>query len=233
VNRGSLPAVVRQESGTDEDGRLPRLPPGRHGLPREFVTRNQRERLLAGTIAAVAQFGYRDTSVTQIAAAAGVSRRTFYAYFKTKEECFLSTYDLFEKHLLEAMRAGGEKARGWGATVRARVATMLDFLAANPDLVRFSLLAPPSAGGEIAERGRTFLAALIGLLTDGHPTTRGRGEADPLDLEAMQGAISSVLAAAVAENEAETLKEVAPQVVELVLVPFLGRRRAGEEARKA
>ncbi len=221
---------MARESGTDEDGKLRRLPPGRHGLSREFVTRNQRERLIAGTIAALAEHGYRDTSVTQIAAAAGVSRRTFYSYFKTKEECFAAAYDLFERHLLDALQGSGEKARSWSAKVRARVTTLLDFLAANPDLVRFSLVSPPSAGGEVAERGRSFLKALVYQLAEGHPDPRGDGIA--LELEAMQGSIAAVLTGAVQKRDGETLDGAAGQLVELVLAPFVGRRRAIGEAEK-
>jgi len=223
---------VARESGTDEDGKLRRLPPGRHGLSRDFVTRNQRERLIAGTIAAVAEHGYRETSVTQIAAAAGVSRRTFYGYFKTKEECFAATYDLFEGHLLEALAGSGEKARSWSAKVRARVTTLLDFLGANPDLVRFSLVAPPSAGGEIAERGRAFLKGLVDQLTEGHPAPRRAADDPALELEAMQGSIAAVLTGAVQVRDDETLADTAPQLVELALAPFVGRRRATGEAEK-
>lgn len=221
-----------EEKGGDGDGKLRRLPPGRHGLSREFVTRNQRERLVAGTIASVAERGYRDTSVTQIAAAAGVSRRTFYSYFSTKEECFYNSFDLFERHLLEALKNGQTGGRSWSDTVRARAATLLDFLVANPDLVRFSLVAPPTAGGEIAARGRGFLQGLVEHLTEGHPTVRGRSDQTAVELEAMAGALSAVLVSAV-ESEDDGLAEAGPQLVELVLAPFVGRRRAALAAEAA
>ncbi len=217
-------------SRTDEDGKLRRLPPGRHGLSREFVTRNQRERLAAGTIAAVAEHGYRETSVTQIAAAAGVSRRTFYSYFSTKEECFFDTYGLFEEHLFEALGEADAGVRGWSAKVSARIATLLDFLSANPDLVRFSLLAPPNAGGEVGARSREFLGHLVDRLTEGRPEDQGRSEASAIELEAMPGAISSVLVSRVGAAEEARLRDAAPQLVELVLTPFIGRRRAAAEA---
>jgi AcrR family transcriptional regulator len=225
--------VAPRASGTDEDGKLRRLPPGRHGLSREFVTRNQRERLVAGTIASIAEHGYRETSVTQIAAAAGVSRRTFYGYFQSKDECFAATYDLFEQHLFEAIDDSGRGARSWSAKVRARTRTLVDFLAANPDLVRFSLLAPPGAGGEVAARGRAFLAGLVERLAAGHPTSGTRPEQAAIELEASQGAIAAVLGTAVESAEAGALERSAPQLVELLLTPFVGRKRAAGEAQKA
>jgi AcrR family transcriptional regulator len=206
------------------------LPPGRHGLSREFVTRNQRERLVAGTIASVAERGYRETSVTHIAAAAGVSRRTFYSYFSTKEECFFDSFELFEEHLFEALQSSRADRRNWSASVCARVATLLDFLSANPDLVRFSLFAPPSAGGEIGERGRKFLDGLVERLTEGHPTPRGASERTAVELEAMAGAIAAVLTSCVESGGAENLEQAAPQLVELVLAPFVGRGRAASAA---
>jgi AcrR family transcriptional regulator len=222
--------VGTQGSGTDSDGKLRRLPPGRHGLSREFVTRNQRERLVAGTIASVAERGYRETSVTQIAAAAGVSRRTFYSYFSTKEECFSDSFDLFESHLFEALESSRAEKRDWSAGVRAKITTLLDFLGANPDLVRFSLVAPPSAGGEIGERGRKFLLGLVEQLTAGHPKARGRSERTAVELEAMAGAIASIL---ISRVESGSLDEGMPQLVELILAPFVGRSRAASAAEQA
>jgi AcrR family transcriptional regulator len=222
---------VERADGSDDGQKLRRLPPGRHGLSREFVTQNQRERLVAGTIAAVAERGYRETTVTHISAAAGVSRRTFYGYFATKEECFCETFDLIEEHLFAALAA--ESRRGWPAQVRAKVKTLLGFLAANPDLVRFCLVAPPAAGGAVMDRSRAFLERLVAALTEGGPQGQGYSAPSEVEREAMAGALSSVLVAKVEAGEGERLAEVAPELVELLLVPFVGRRRAMAEAQKS
>jgi AcrR family transcriptional regulator len=212
------------------EGQLRRLPPGRHGLSREFVTRNQRDRLIAGTIAAVAEHGYRDTSVGRIAAAAGVSRQTFYDYFSTKEECFLATYDLFESHTLEALREAGADERGWDGKVSARVAVLLEILAANPDLARFSLAAPPAAGEELLGRERQFLQNLLEALTAAAPRSTPH---DPtqIELEAVAGGLASLLVARVEESDEPEMANLRPPLVELVLTPYLGRVRAAAEAR--
>ncbi|HEX4307950.1 MAG TPA: helix-turn-helix domain-containing protein, partial [Solirubrobacterales bacterium] len=72
---------------------LSRLPPGRHGLPRDFVVHNQRERLIAGLAEAVAEKGYGGTTIADITRHAAVSRRTFYEHFDGKDECFVAAFD--------------------------------------------------------------------------------------------------------------------------------------------
>ena len=208
---------------------LPRLPPGRHGLPREFVVQNQRERLAAGIIAAVAARGYHATTISDIAAASGVSRRTFYGYFKTKEECFADTFDSVAGFLLAAMAEAAEGERGWGSRVRARLEALLETFSLNPDLVRFMFASPPAAGGEVAARYRDLLDRLLAALVAGRPkSARSPSEAAE---HGIAGALASLLVEKVATGEGERLPDLLPDLVELVLTPYLGRERAVKAAR--
>ncbi len=217
-----------QSRGGEPEG-LQRLPPGRHGLPREFVTQNQRERLAAGIIACVAENGYHDTTISQIAATSGVSRRTFYGYFSSKEECFFATFELIGDHLAEVMTEAGEAERGWTAKVRAQIGVLLESFAANPDLVRFTLVAPPAAGGEFTERYRAFLERLVGVVTDGRPKSAGRLPSPGAE-HAMAGGLAALLVTKVNAGEGERLPDLLPDLVELVLTPYMGRERAAAEA---
>ena len=111
------PRVAKgNQAGGDPAPGLARLPPGRHGLSREFVAKNQRDRLTAGMIATVAEHGFHEATITQIAAAAGVSRRTFYSYFSSKEECFFDTFGQVADHLEGAMTAAGPRPTGPGGS---------------------------------------------------------------------------------------------------------------------
>ncbi|HET7508879.1 MAG TPA: TetR/AcrR family transcriptional regulator [Solirubrobacterales bacterium] len=208
---------------------LPRLPPGRHGLSREFVVENQRQRLAAGMIQAVAKRGYNAATVSDIATASGVSRRSFYGYFDSKEDCFVDTYAMVADFLFGAMTEAGEGERGWPARVRAELEAMLAVFAANPDLVRFALIAPTAAGGALVERYREFLDRLLSVLGDGRPRNERRpGEAAE---HGLAGGLAALVVNKVQAAEGERLGDLLPDLTELVLTPYLGRDRAVAAAR--
>src|ERR1700755_3613290 len=97
----------------EEAPAAPRLPAGRHGLPREFIAQNQRERIITALVDTVAERGYNATTVANITKAASVSRRTFYEHFADKEACFLAAYDMVADHIRASMRAAAESFGDW------------------------------------------------------------------------------------------------------------------------
>lgn len=203
--------------------RLARLPPGRHGLPRDFVARNQRDRLAAGIIAVVAANGLNAATVAEICSAAGVSRRTFYAYFSSKEDCYLATYGRIVAYVREAADAAAAEADDWAGRVAVKLKTALELFAVNPDLARFSLLAPQRAGGPVTARYRKLMSQAVGYLCEGMPpppATRAPSEAVAVSL------VGGMVALVVRELEAgrgEELPRLLPDLLELFLAPYLGR----------
>jgi AcrR family transcriptional regulator len=51
------------------------------------------------------EHGYEETTVDQIAAAAGMSKRTFFRYFSSKDDLVIGKYDLFGDRMAEALDA--------------------------------------------------------------------------------------------------------------------------------
>lgn len=77
---------------------------------REQKREETRRRLMREGQRLFAQQGFDRTSVDEIAAAAGVSRRTFFHYFDSKEDVVLSRHDDFERALMEAIRTAPPQA---------------------------------------------------------------------------------------------------------------------------
>jgi AcrR family transcriptional regulator len=220
--------VAAGKRGGREEGGLPRLPPGRHGLSREFVVGNQRGRIAAGMIEVVVARGYVATTVSQVVAAAGLGRRTFYNFYSDKAEAFFDVYAQVTDFLAEAMvEAGALEKGGWATRVRAELEALLDCLATNPDLVRFTLEAPQAAGGEVAAAYRAFLERLLEIIGEGRPK---RAKVPPPAAE--YGAIGGLtgLVVAAADRGPEAINDLLPEVTELVLTPYLGREAAAKAA---
>src|SRR5215210_6387976 len=116
------------------------LPRGPHGLERDVVLASQRGRMLGAMADAVAAKGYAATTVADVVAGAGVSRKTFYEHFRDKEECFLAAFDSGVDALLEAIAAAKPEEPTRMSLVRARVRAYLVTLAARPAFARTFLI---------------------------------------------------------------------------------------------
>jgi AcrR family transcriptional regulator len=212
---------------------LPRLLRGRYGLSRRFLTQNPRDRLTAGIIAAVAERGYHEVTIAQITAAGGVSRRTFYAYFPSKQECFFATYDMVADHLSGLAAAAAAPFSDWPDRLAARFRVVLDAFAANPDLARFVLIAPPRAGGEITARFHLAINnALLELTEEMPPPPAVRVPSDAVQ-RSLPGGIVALIVGRVEAGEGEQLPELLPDLLELTLARFLPLEEALRVARQA
>lgn len=198
-------------------------------MARDFVVKNQRDRLTAGIIAAVAEHGYHDATVSKICTAAGLSRRTFYSYFSSKEECYLQAFDLILDHLVGAMREAGGEEKGWPARVRDRIQAMLETFAANPDLVRFAVIAPLRAGDGMTAHQAAGMERLLEELTKDKGAEGVRQVSAAIE-QAQVGGMMAVIAHRVETGEQGQLLDLLPDLVELFLMPFLGGAEASSTA---
>jgi AcrR family transcriptional regulator len=225
-----LPPVANPKPEAEQASGLPRLPPGRHGLPREFVAQNQRDRIAAGIIAAVSEFGYHETTITQISAAAGVSRRTFYGYFNSKEECYFSTYDQITDHLREAAGAAAAGREDWPARVAARIDAALDVFATNPRLAAYTLAVPRRAGGEVTAHYRQALDCSLAELTADLPAELEGSVPSDAVKSALIGGVASLIVQRLEAGEGSEIRSLGPELVELFLTPFVGPAEAAVAA---
>ena len=212
---------------------LARLPPGRHGLPREFVTHNQRERLIAGIAEAVAENGYSGTTIAHITRAAAVSRRTFYEHFSSKDECFVAAYDAVMSELRERVTAAFEENDEWPRAIKAGIDAMLQFLAAEPNLARLCMVEALVAGPAVVERYDAAIQSFVPYFQEGRegrpPEVLSR--LSPTTEEALVGGMVSLISRRIIAGRAEDLEELLPDLVEFTLTPYLGSAEAAKIAK--
>jgi AcrR family transcriptional regulator len=213
---------------------LARLPPGRHGLPREFVVHNQRERLIAGLAEAIAENGYSGTTIAHITRHAAVSRRTFYEHFSSKDECFVAAYDTVMAELRQRVSAAFEGAGDWPHAVKAGIGAMLEFLAAEPSLARLCMVEALVAGPVVVERYDAAIQSFVPYFQSGRegrpPEVLAR--LSPTTEEALVGGMVSLISRRIIAGKAEELEELLPDLVEFTLTPYVGSAEASKLAQE-
>jgi len=210
-----------------------RLPPGRHGLPRDFVVQNQRERLIAGIAEALAEHGYATTTIAHITAAAAVSRRTFYEHFASKDECFLAAYETAMDELRKRVAEAFDGVEDWALAIRAGIAAMLGFLAAEPNLARLCMVEALVAGPVVVGRYNEAIQSLVPYFRKGREERPWAALADlaPTTEEALVGGMVSLIARRIVAGRAAELEGLLPDLVEFTLTPYLGVAGATQIAR--
>jgi AcrR family transcriptional regulator len=108
-----------------------------------------RRRLLAGMTTAVARKGYAAVTIADVVADAGVSKRTFYEHFSSKQDCLLACYTEANAMMMAAVRQQIAQATGSPEEiVHAVIDTYLAFLDRAPEMTTTLLIEVQRAGAE-------------------------------------------------------------------------------------
>jgi AcrR family transcriptional regulator len=214
-----------------EDLRRWRLPRGRHGLPRELVTRSQRERLLAAVVRVTAEQGYDSTTVGDILGEAGVGRESFYELFDDKLDCMLAAHKILIDNLEERVRSAYCEPGPWPERIRNALAATLAWFATDPDAARFALVELSTIGPEFRTRFQAEFERFTALLDEGIEDAP-----DPPLGQATSLVVGATLARIYEEvlvGRAAQLPKLLPDLTYELLVPFVGEEQAREEQRRA
>ena len=202
-----------------------RLPRGRHGLPRELVTRSQRERLLAAVVRATAAKGYGATTVADILEEAGVGRETFYELFDDKRACALEAHKILSDDLGGKVRGAYAEPGEWPERAGRALATTLDWFAADPAAARFMMVEVAAMGTAYRVRFQAEFGRFVRLVEDGL-------DGCPEVSQAASLAVSALFARLYEEirrGRAADLPSLLPDLTYEMLVPFLGEGPAWAE----
>jgi len=204
-----------------DDLRRWRLPRGRHGLPRELVARSQRERLLAAVVRVTAAKGYEGMSVADILEQAGVGRQSFYELFADKRDCLLAAHDVLVDDLEATVAVALEGPQPWPERVRATLAAVLDWFAANPDATRVTLVELAAIGPIARERFQDSFHRFTTLLDEGLDAPQVPAELPNITSLAAGTALARIYEETVWGRTSD-LPKLLPELTFELLVPFVG-----------
>ena len=211
-----------------------RVAGGSTGLPRAYVVRSQRERVLEAVVRVAAAKGYEATTVGDVIEFAGVSRETFDEMFGGKEDCFLEAYeavfDVLIAHVTAAFEAAADES--WPEQIAAGLRALVELLSIEADIARMAMVEVTAAGDDARERYRAMLARFTPFLEKGR-TYSGQGDALPADTARFAvGGATSMIFDEVRAGRGPELKRILPDLVFAVLMPYLGPEAAEDEMRR-
>ncbi|WP_019819251.1 TetR/AcrR family transcriptional regulator [Saccharomonospora saliphila] len=212
--------------------RTERLPPGRHGLSRDYVTDHQRARVLGAVSEVVAEHGFPGLTVERVTTTARVSRKTFYQYFRNKEEAFLAAYDDVERRLTDRLGRVPDHAGDLVRRVETALATVLRFLAENPAEAHLAVVEVLAAGPEALRRRHESVRAVVALVDrDLCALAESHGARRPpsITAETVVGGVVEVLYSRIVRGETDGLPELLGDLVYCALLPYLGPAAAAAE----
>jgi AcrR family transcriptional regulator len=165
------------------------LQPVRNGHTREEVTQSQRARLFGAMIATVAERGYSAITVNELCARAGVSKRTVYDHFPSKEAYFLATYDLVSYRTIKRIAGAYQAAQDWEEQMRGAFQALASEINEQPTATRLALVEALGAGRGALERVERTSRTFERMLLTGFADSSDEDTPDPLIVKGLVGGI--------------------------------------------
>src|ERR1700716_908424 len=130
----------------------------------------QREAILEAATAIFLRYGFKKTSMDDVARAAGVSRQGLYLYFDTKDLLFRESLQHLMSHLISAARAAAEDGN---LSLRDRLLGAFEAVhcsafhnASREDALELLQSAQSAAGAVLVQSERDLMGIAAALLTE-------------------------------------------------------------------
>jgi AcrR family transcriptional regulator len=208
----------------------PRPLPGQEPLPREFIARHQRVRIISALAEEISKKGYRRVTVADIVKRARIARNTFYENFSSKEECFLAAQEYAMSAALERVVGGAGSFDEWAQRVRAGLTAFVEYVVEEPALAGTCMVEALAAGPAAVEYYEESQQAFVSLFRLGRDVSPQGTELPESLEEAIIGGVFWIVYQRLTVSDLGDLTDLLPDLVEFVLTPYLGPEAAQEIA---
>lgn len=190
-----------------------------------------RERLLEAIVKTAGEHGYSDFTVERAVKRAGVSSDTFYRYFESREKGLLAAHEAYLNRLSLEVAAACEAGDEWPAKVRRGLGAMIASLVEASAPARVFAVEAAAASFAAAERQFATMEEFAAMLRVGRRIYPAAASLPDITERALIGGVSSIVIRHLLAENAENLPALQPELVELVLIPYLGESEARRAAR--
>jgi AcrR family transcriptional regulator/DNA-binding MarR family transcriptional regulator len=204
------------------------VPGLRSGVQEKLVRDVQRMWIVSAMARIVFEQGLESVSVQQIVARAGVTRRTFYELFESREDCFRAVFE--ESVAMAAERAcAAYRIEGrWVERIRAGLLALLAFFDSEPELARLCVLHATPASPTLTRRGEV-LEHLALVIDEGRRGAPAEMHPPPLTAQSVVGGVLAVVQARLLEPNPRRLAELVGPLMGVIALPYLGQEAAWRE----
>jgi AcrR family transcriptional regulator len=207
----------------------PKLKSGRQGMSAEEVAENQRARLRGAMVVAVAEHGYPETTVDEVAALAGVSKRDFYVHFDSKEQCFFAAFDEVIASFMGEVENAAASAEGLRNQVIAGIGTLAELIEHRPESVALVLVDSLAVGPAAGDPRRRSQGIFEGLLRGGFEQAPDGGAVSELETMSIVIGLRRLAYRATRDGTGPELRRAAPALADWVLRYADAEKAAGGE----
>ena len=176
-------------------------------------------RLLQAMAEVVQEKAYGAITIADIVRAAGVSKRSFYEHFESKEACFLALYAAASASALRILQEALDPNRPWEQQIERGLRAYFEHLAAGPGLLRALFVDIHFLGEAGAKARREVMLGLACFMEETVNGGRGSGSAPlltPTRAVAVVGAINELVLLAIEANEVAQLPDLTEASSDLV-----------------
>jgi AcrR family transcriptional regulator len=181
-----------------------------------------RERLVAAFGRVASEHGYSQLTVEQVLLYAKVSRATYEAHFETKEQGLIAAQDAFLDRLWLEVVAACDEPVEWPLRVRAALDAVLGSMVEASALARVFAVEAAATSVAAAERQLAALDRFATLLRDGRRHYPQAASLPDATERAVIGGVASILAGHLLMEDPEAIPPQEPELVELLLMPYIG-----------
>lgn len=192
----------------------------------------ERQRIRAALVALVAERGYRETTLADVLARAGVDRLAFARHYPDLEACFADVWEDYKEDFLRVTATGFTSSDDWLEGMRAAAWAYCRFLQADHDRARFFLVEFNYAGEAVHASRDLVMEAYADLIDCGNEVRAGAERVPREQAEAIMGAIWEGAVSRILAGEFDAFPEAIPQAMFLTVFPYLGLAAAQEELRR-